>query len=387
MDIDKTINLLTRGCIDLISREELEKKLKSGKTLRIKLGADPTSADLHLGHSVVLTKLRAFQDLGHTAVLIIGDFTAAVGDPSGRDSTRPCLSPEQIRQNAKTYTEQVFKVLDPSKTEVHFNSEWLNPFFTTKEVLGTLSKVTLSQVLERDDFKKRMKAGNPISVLEVMYSLFQGQDSVAIKSDVELGGTDQIFNLLVGRQLQKNAGLEPQVVMTVPLLVGTDGVKKMSKSYGNYIGINESPTDIFGKVMSISDELMMQYYELLTTEDLDAIKQMHPMVAKKNLAKLLTSRFHGEDEGQKALENFEKVFSNKENPKDLPTLKIAEGQTYVGVILQANFAKSKNEARRLLMQGGVKLNGEKVLEDSVVNFDAEEAVLHVGKKNFIKLIK
>jgi tyrosyl-tRNA synthetase len=381
MDID----LLTRGCVDLISRAELEKKLNSGKKLRIKLGADPTSADLHLGHSVVLTKLRAFQDMGHTAVLVIGDFTAAVGDPSGRDTTRPMLSPEQIKQNAKTYTDQAFKVLDPSKTEIHFNSEWLNPFFTTKEILGTLSKVTLSQVLERDDFKKRMKAGNPISVLEVMYSLFQGQDSVALKADVELGGTDQIFNLLVGRQLQKNNGQEPQVVMTVPLLVGTDGVKKMSKSYGNYIGINDAPKDIFGKVMSISDELMMQYYELLTAEDLAAVKAMHPMAAKKNLAKILTSRFHGAEAGQKELENFEQVFSKKELPTDLPTIK-AEGQTYVSVLLAAGFAKSKNEARRLIMQGGVKLNGEKVLEEGPVKFDGE-AVLQAGKKNFIKLIK
>jgi len=381
MDID----LLTRGCVDLISRAELEKKLNSGKKLRIKLGADPTSADLHLGHSVVLTKLRAFQDMGHTAVLVIGDFTAAVGDPSGRDTTRPMLSPEQIKQNAKTYTDQAFKVLDPSKTEIHFNSEWLNPFFTTKEILGTLSKVTLSQVLERDDFKKRMKAGNPISVLEVMYSLFQGQDSVALKADVELGGTDQIFNLLVGRQLQKNNGQEPQVVMTVPLLVGTDGVKKMSKSYGNYIGINDAPKDIFGKVMSISDELMMQYYELLTAEDLAAVKAMHPMTAKKNLARILTARFHGEEAGKKELENFEQVFSKKELPTDLPSIK-AEGQTYVSVILAAGFAKSKNEARRLLMQGGVKLNGEKVLEEGPVQFDTE-AVLQVGKKNFIKLVK
>ena len=381
MDID----LLTRGCVDLISRAELEKKLNSGKKLRIKLGADPTSADLHLGHSVVLTKLRAFQDMGHTAVLVIGDFTAAVGDPSGRDTTRPMLSQEQIKQNAKTYTDQAFKVLDPSKTEIHFNSEWLNPFFTTKEILGTLSKVTLSQVLERDDFKKRMKAGNPISVLEVMYSLFQGQDSVALKADVELGGTDQIFNLLVGRQLQKNNGQEPQVVMTVPLLVGTDGVKKMSKSYGNYIGINDTPKDIFGKVMSISDELMMQYYELLTSEDLNQIKAMHPMTAKKNLAKILTSRFHGAEAGQKELENFEQVFSKKELPTDLPMIK-AEGQTYVNIILAANFAKSKNEARRLIMQGGVKLNGEKILEEGPVNFDGE-AVLQVGKKNFIKLVK
>ena len=251
MEVKEALKLLKRGTIDLVSEAELEKKLTSGKKLIVKLGCDPTSSDLHFGHSVVLNKLRTFQDLGHTAVLVIGDFTAGVGDPSGRDSTRPMLSREQILKNAKTYTDQAFKVLDPAKTIVRFNSEWLDPFITTKEILATLSKVTMAQVLERDDFKKRMKAGNPISVLEVMYSLFQGQDSVALKADVELGGTDQIFNLLVGRQLQKNNGQEPQVVMTMPLLVGTDGVKKMSKSYGNTIDLGEEPQAVRKKVMSM----------------------------------------------------------------------------------------------------------------------------------------
>ncbi len=386
MDVKEALKLLKRGTVDLVSETELEKKLLSGKKLRVKLGADPTSADLHFGHSVVLSKLRAFQDLGHTAVLIIGDFTASVGDPSGRDSTRPMLSREDILRNAKTYTDQAFKVLDKSKTEVHFNSEWLDPFISTKEILGTLSKVTLSQVLERDDFKKRMKAGSPISVLEVMYSLFQGQDSVAIKADVEMGGTDQIFNLLVGRQLQKNNGQEPQVVMTLPLLVGTDGVRKMSKSYGNYIGINDTPQDMFGKIMSVSDETMMQYYELLTIEDLDAVKAKHPMQAKKDLAAILVTRFHGQDGAKIGLEHFESVFSKKENPQDMPEVKVEAGTLVSAVIVQHQIAKSKNEARRLIDQGGVKLDGNKVEQDIPLNIE-QPAVLQVGKRHFLKLIK
>lgn len=386
MDVNEALKLLKRGTVDLVSEAELRKKLESGKTLNIKLGCDPTSADLHFGHSVVLTKLRTFQDLGHRAVLVIGDFTAKIGDPSGRDTTRPMLSAEQILKNAKTYTDQAFKILDPSKTVVHFNSEWLDSFITTKEVLGTLSKVTLAQVLERDDFKKRMKAGNPISVLEVMYSLFQGQDSVALKADVELGGTDQIFNLLVGRQLQKNNGQEPQVVMTMPLLVGTDGVKKMSKSYGNYIGLNDTPEDMFGKIMSISDELMLQYYELLTIEDLDAVKQKHPMQAKKDLASILVRRFHGEEGAKAGLAHFEKVFSKKENPDDMPEFNNANGKLVSAVLIEAGIAKSKNEARRLIDQGAVKINGEKVSHDEPLNL-TQESVLQAGKRHFLKLVK
>lgn len=386
MEVKEALKLLKRGTIDLVSEAELEKKLASGKKLIIKLGCDPTSSDLHFGHSVVLNKLRTFQDLGHTAALVIGDFTASVGDPSGRDSTRPMLSREQILKNAKTYTDQAFKVLDPAKTIVRFNSEWLDPFITTKEILGTLSKVTMAQVLERDDFKKRMKAGNPISVLEVMYSLFQGQDSVALKADVELGGTDQIFNLLVGRQLQKNNGQEPQVVMTMPLLVGTDGVKKMSKSYGNYIGLNDTPEDMFGKIMSISDELMMQYYELLTIENLDEVKQKHPMQAKKDLARILVTRFHGEDGAKAGLEHFEKVFSKKENPDDMPEFKNTEGKLISAVLIEAGIVKSKNEARRLIDQGAVKIDGEKAARDEVISLD-KDRVLQAGKRHFIKLVK
>lgn len=386
MTLEEQINFLTRGCVDVVSKADLAKKLESGKTLKVKLGCDPTSADLHLGHSVALSLLRRFQDLGHKAVLVIGDFTAAVGDPSGRDSTRPVLPREKILENAKTYTEQAFKVLDPSKTEIRFNSEWLDPFVTGKDLLQTLQKVTVAQVLERDDFKKRMASGNPISLLEVLYSLFQGQDSVALQADVELGGTDQIFNLLVGRQLQKNHGQEPQVAITVPLLVGLDGVKKMSKSYGNYVGLNDAPNDMFGKLMSIPDELMPMYYELLTSENMDEIKAMHPMSAKKKLAGIMVTRFHGEEAAKAALENFEKVFSKKELPTDMPEFKAEDGALLSAIIFAAGAAQSKNKARGLIEQGAVRLKGEKVPQDGPLHFEIGD-VLQVGKRHFFKLVK
>ena len=386
MTIQEQISFLTRGCVDLVSQADLTKKLESGKTLKIKLGCDPTSADLHLGHSVALSLARRFQDLGHKAVLVIGDFTAAIGDPSGRDSTRPVLAREQILQNAKTYTEQSFKVLDPAKTEIRFNSEWLDPFVHGPALLQTLQKITVAQVLERDDFKKRMAAGNPISMLEVLYSLFQGQDSVALEADVELGGTDQIFNLLVGRQLQKNNGLEPQVALTVPLLVGLDGVKKMSKSYGNYVGLNDEPNDMFGKLMSIPDELMPMYYELLTNENVDEIKTMHPMAAKKKLAGILVTRFHNEQAAQDALANFEKVFSKKELPSDMPEFKPEPGATVSAVLFAAGAAASKNKARGLIEQGAVRLKGERITQDGPLSFENGD-VLQAGKRHFIKLIK
>ena len=386
MNLDEQINFLTRGCVDVVSKADLAKKLESGKTLKVKLGCDPTSPDLHLGHSVALSLMRRFQDLGHKGILVIGDFTASVGDPSGRDSTRPVLPREQILANAKTYTEQAFKVLDPAKTEVRFNGEWLNPFISGKELLQTLQKVTVAQVLERDDFKKRMAAGNPISLLEVLYSLFQGQDSVALNADVELGGTDQIFNLLVGRQLQKNHGQEPQVAITVPLLVGLDGVKKMSKSYGNYVGLTDAPNDMFGKLMSIPDELMPMYYELLTSENMDDIKAMHPMAAKKKLAGLLVTRFHGEAAAKAALENFEKVFSKKERPTDMPEFKPEAGALLSAVIFAAGAAPSKNKARGLIDQGAVRLKGEKVTQDGPLSFENGD-VLQIGKRHFFKLVK
>ena len=386
MNLDEQINFLTRGCVDVVSKADLAKKLESGKTLKVKLGCDPTSPDLHLGHSVALSLMRRFQDLGHKGILVIGDFTASVGDPSGRDSTRPVLPREQILANAKTYTEQAFKVLDPAKTEVRFNGEWLNPFISGKELLQTLQKVTVAQVLERDDFKKRMAAGNPISLLEVLYSLFQGQDSVALNADVELGGTDQIFNLLVGRQLQKNHGQEPQVAITVPLLVGLDGVKKMSKSYGNYVGLTDAPNDMFGKLMSIPDELMPMYYELLTSENMDDIKAMHPMAAKKKLAGLLVTRFHGEAAAKAALENFERGFSKKELRTDMPEFKPEAGALLSAVIFAAAAAPSKNKARGLIDQGAVRLKGEKVTQDGPLSFENGD-VLQIGKRHFFKLVK
>ncbi len=386
MTIDEQISFLTRGCVDVVSKADLAKKLESGKTLKIKLGCDPTSADLHLGHSVALSLMRRFQDFGHTAVLVIGDFTAAIGDPSGRDSTRPVLAREQILENAKTYTEQAFKVLDPAKTEIRFNSEWLDPFVSGKELLSTLQKVTVAQVLERDDFKKRMAAGNPISMLEVLYSLFQGQDSVALKADVELGGTDQIFNLLVGRQLQKNNGQEAQVAITVPLLVGLDGVKKMSKSYKNYVGLTDAPEDMFGKIMSIADEVMPMYYELLTSENLDEIKAMHPMAAKKKLAHLLVERFHNQEAADAAQAHFETVFSKKELPTDMPSFTPEAGALLSAVIFAAGAAPSKNKARGLIEQGAVRLKGEKITQDGPLTFENGD-VLQIGKRHFFKLTK
>lgn len=381
-----TINFLTRGCVDVVNKTELEKKLQTGKQMRVKLGCDPTSADLHLGHSVVLSKLRHFQDAGHIAVLVIGDFTARIGDPSGRTSGRPMLSVEQILQNAKTYTDQAFKVLDKSKTEVRFNSEWLDPFLKNKEVLTALSQITVAQALEREDFKKRMAERAPISLLEILYGIFQGQDSVALHADVELGGTDQIFNLLVGRQMQKNNAQEPQVVMTVPLLVGTDGVKKMSKSYGNYVGLNDEPNDMFGKMMSVSDETMYKYYELLTSENMADARAMHPMAAKKKLAGIITARFHSEAAAESALKHFETVFSKKENPDDIKDLQVKEGSVFSALLVETRAAKSKNEARRLIDQSAVRLSGEKVSADGEIKFNDGD-ILQIGRRLFFKLKK
>ncbi len=379
-----------RGAVNVISREELAKKLASGKKLRVKFGADPTSRDLHLGHSVVLTKLRQFQDLGHTVVLIIGDFTAQVGDPSGRDSTRPVLDHATVADNSKTYTEQAFKVLDPEKTEIRYNSEWLKPFFASPAAgvsafINSAKGVTISRLLEREDFKNRMKAETPVSLLEILYPVFQGYDSVAVKADIELGGQDQIFNLLMGRDLQKLNGQEPQAVMTMPLLIGTDGEKKMSKSYGNSVALNDQPGEMFGKMMSVSDALMYSYYELLTLEDLAAVKAGHPMEAKKKLAGLVTARYHGEEQAQAARSNFEQVFSRKELPGDMETFRAEKAGKLSYLIVSAGMAKGMNEARRLIDQGAVRLDGEKVAGDIV--FEPRDCVLQVGRRQFRKIKK
>ncbi|MBT4440104.1 MAG: tyrosine--tRNA ligase, partial [Elusimicrobiaceae bacterium] len=353
--------------------------------LKVKLGVDPTSADLHLGHSVVLNMLKMFQDLGHTAVLIIGDFTASVGDPSGRDKTRPVLTPKEIKKNAETYKKQAFKILDKKKTKIEYNSKWLKPF-AQEEMLNTLSNLTLSQMIERDDFKKRMKSGTPISMLEILYSLFQAQDSVAVKADIELGGTDQIFNLLMGRAVQKQNGQDSQIVITVPLLVGTDGVKKMSKTYDNFIAVNDSAKDIFGKIMSISDDIMLDYYKILTIENLEEIKKLHPMKAKKHLAMLIVERFHGTEQAEEELANFEKVFSKKQNPDDIKSFKANSEVLTSQIIFEAGMAKSKNEARRLILQNAVKLNEQKLTKDEILNFKNGD-ILQVGRRNFVKLVK
>lgn len=373
---------LKRGALTLVSDEELSKKLSSGRVLRVKLGVDPTSSDLHLGHSVVLTKLRQFQDLGHTAVLIIGDFTAMVGDPSGRDSTRPTLTAAEVKANAETYKQQAFKILDSSKTELHYNSEWLDGFMRDR-LLDTLKRHTVQQVLSREDFKKRIADNSPLSMLELLYPLLQGYDSVAVNADVELGGNDQLTNLLMGRKMQQDAGQEAQVALTVPLLVGLDGEKKMSKSYGNSIGLNDSPTDMFGKTMRVNDALMLDYYTLLTDADLSEVKAMHPMGAKKALARILVSKYHGEAAGEAALSYFENTFSKKEQPV------IAEGdekrvtQTVLSKIIAEVTGSSGSEARRLVEQGGVQIDGEKVTKDGPVtnpNF-----TLKVGKHKFFKI--
>ena len=390
MNTDEILKEITRGAVDVVGRDDLAKKLSSGKRLRIKFGADPSSPDLHLGHSVVMSKLRRFQDLGHTAVLIIGDFTAQVGDPSGRDLTRPVLDHETVAKNAKTYTEQAFKVLDREKTEIRFNSEWLKPFFASPAVgvsdfVNIAKSVTISRLLEREDFRARMKAETPISLLEILYPILQGYDSVAVKADVELGGQDQIFNLLMGRDLQKLHAQEPQAVMTMPLLVGTDGEKKMSKSYGNYVGLNDLPNDMFGKVMSVSDALMYSYYELLTSEDLAAVKAEHPMEAKKRLAGLITARFHDAEQAAAARQHFEQVFSRKELPEEMETYRAEKPGKLSYLLVSAGLAKGMNEARRLIDQGAVRLDGEKVAGD--IMFEPRACVLQVGRRQFRKIEK
>ncbi|MDA8130566.1 MAG: tyrosine--tRNA ligase [Elusimicrobia bacterium] len=390
MNTDELLKDITRGAVDVVSREELAKKLSSGKKLRVKLGVDPTSRDLHLGHSVVLDKLRRFQELGHTAVLIIGDFTAQVGDPSGKDSTRPVLDHDTVAANARTYTEQAFKVLDPDRTEIRFNTEWLKPFFASpasgvSDFINCAKNITISRLLEREDFRARMKAGSPISLLEILYPLLQGYDSVAVKADIELGGQDQIFNLLVGRDLQKINAQEAQVVMTMPLLVGTDGEKKMSKSYGNYVALNDVPNDMFGKLMSLSDALMYSYYELLTSEDLPAVKAGHPMEAKKKLAGLITARYHGAEQAQAARAHFEQVFSRKELPEDMEVFRAEKPGKLSYLMVAAGLAKGMNEARRLISQGAVRIDGEKVADD--LTFEPRDCVLQVGRRQFRKIEK
>ena len=395
---EKQLEIIKKGVLEIISEEELLKKLKEERPLIVKAGFDPTAPDLHLGHTVLLQKLRTFQQLGHTVFFIIGDFTAMIGDPSGRDQTRPPLTKEQVLENAKTYKEQVFKVLDPEKTVVVFNSEWLGKM-TAEDLIKLTAKYTVARMLEREDFKKRFKENIPISIHEFIYPLLQAYDSVAIKADVELGGSDQRFNLLIGRGIQKEYGIEsPQVAILLPLLVGTDGVKKMSKSYGNYIGITEPPEEMFGKIMSISDELMWQYWELLTdltVEEINKLKEdvqkgiLHPMEVKKQLGMYIVERFHSKEDAIKAKEHFEKVHSKKEIPEDIPVFKVTEIGTETElfeIIFNLKLAETKAEAKRVIKQGGVKVNGEKIT-DPMYKLDlSRELIIQVGKRKFAKII-
>lgn len=376
----------------LINEEQLVERLKENRPLRIKLGVDPTRPDLTFGHMVVFNKLRQFQDAGHEAILIIGDFTTLIGDPSGRSATRPVLSREEIKRNAETYVEQAFKVIDREKTTVRFNSEWFDKM-SFEDCLGLARKMTVARMLERDDFSKRHASNTPISIIEFLYPLVQGYDSLMIDADVELGGTDQTFNLLVGRQLQKDAGKPEQIVMTLPLLVGLDGEKKMSKSMDNYIAFNDSAKDMFGKIMSISDEVMWTYYRLLLCEPesrINELKQEHPMQVKKNLARTLVDRLHGEGAGAYELEQFEKVFSQHALPDEMPELSWetvgGEEARLTDVMAASNLFPSKKECRRLIEQGAVKVNDQKIDDPNyVLAKPTGDVVVQAGRRKFFRV--
>jgi tyrosyl-tRNA synthetase len=395
------LDIIKRGAVEVIVETDLLKKLErsvaTGKPLRVKAGFDPTAPDIHLGHTVLLNKMHQFQELGHEVIFLIGDFTGMIGDPTGKSETRKHLSKEEVAENAKTYQTQIFKVLDPAKTKIAMNSEWMSKV-TSEGMIQLAAKHTVARMLEREDFKKRYQSEQPISIHEFLYPLIQGYDSVMLKADVELGGTDQKFNLLVGRELQKEYGQEPQCIVMMPLLEGLDGVNKMSKSLGNYIGINEPGREIFGKVMSTTDALMLRYYELVSTvslADLEKMKKdiasgsLHPMEAKKRLAAELTDRFCGAGEGTKARAEFEKVFSRKDLPDDIPVAEIAwegEKMKLVKIMALAKVASSNSEARRLIQQGGVEVD-QKPVKDVDTELPATAPfILRVGKKRFVKIV-
>jgi tyrosyl-tRNA synthetase len=394
------MDLIRRGAAEIIQEDELvnklEKSAKENKPLIIKLGCDPSRPDLHIGHSVVLRKLEQFQSLGHQAVLIVGDFTGMIGDPSGRNVTRPALSIEETRANGRSYFDQASKILHREKTKIVYNSEWLAKL-SFEDVIKLSSKYTVARMLERDDFTKRFKSGMAISIHELLYPLAQAMDSVAIKSDVELGGTDQKFNLLVGRDIQREFDIEPQVILTMPLLVGTDGVEKMSKSYDNYIGISESPQEIFGKTLSISDDLIYTYFELATDIPNDRLKgikvqlsdpKVNPRDLKRELARTLVKMYHSEEAALQAETEFDRIFVKKDVPDNLAEHKI-KGKKEIGIIdliMEVKFAPSKGEAKRLVTQGGVSLNGEKIEDiNHSIKLDGEK-ILKVGKRKFIRII-
>jgi tyrosyl-tRNA synthetase len=389
------VELIRRGADELLIEAELLDKLKSGRPLKVKAGFDPTAPDLHLGHTVLLNKLKQLQDLGHQIVFLVGDFTGMIGDPSGRNATRPPLTREEVARNAQTYTDQVFKILARSKTEVRFNSEWMGKL-DAADLVRLASRHTVARMLERDDFAKRYKGQQPIAIHELLYPLVQGYDSVALKADLELGGTDQKFNLLMGREVQKEHGQGPQCILTLPLLEGTDGVNKMSKSLGNYIGINEPPDEIFGKLMSISDELMWRYLELLSFEPPEKIasrKQAvqeggNPRDVKVDFAREIVGRFHGTSAAAAAAASFSARFSRNETPEDMPEVRISANDALAisQVLKQAGLAASASEALRLIEQGGVKIDGVKVGDKTLKLARGVTAVVQVGKRKFARVI-
>lgn len=395
LPVEEQLDVIRRGTVEIVPEEELVEKLKESKKedrpLKIKLGCDPTRPDLHLGHSVILRKLRQFQDLGHEAILIIGDFTALIGDPTGRNQTRPALSREEIEENASTYLDQATQILDESKTTIVYNSEWLGTM-GFEDVIKLSSKLTVAQMIERDDFSKRYENNEPISLHEFLYPLAQGQDSVHLQSDIELGGTDQKFNLLVGRALQKDDGQQPQVALMMPLLVGTDGSKKMSKSYDNYIGITEDANDMYGKVLSIPDDLIYSWFELLSDVSVDELPKYKkkakddPRNTKHELALVITRLYHGEEKAREAREHFEQTIIGNEIPDDAPTLTYEAGSEVrlLDIVSDAEFTSSNGETKRLIQQGGISINDEKISDKGYsVTFEADtEFTLKVGKRNY-----
>lgn len=394
-DIDRQMAAIKRGVAELIDEGELRKKLARGVPLRVKVGFDPTAPDLHLGHTVVMHKMRHFQELGHKIIFLIGDFTGRIGDPSGRSETRPPLTEEQVMANAETYKKQVFKILDPEKTEVAFNSAWLGSM-NAADFIRLASCCTVARMMERDDFEKRFREQRPISIHEFLYPLCQGYDSVALKADVEMGGTDQKFNLLMGRTLQAHYGQESQCILTMPLLEGTDGVRKMSKSYGNYIGIDEAPSQIFGKVMAISDALMWRYYELLSSkslEDIAALKaavangSVHPKAAKEALAHEMVARYHGPKDADEAQQGFNAVFAGGGVPDEMPQYACSSGEasTPPAFLEAAGLVKSRGEAKRLIKEGALSIDGQRC-DDPLSSLARGSYVVKLGKKRFLKLL-
>ena len=394
-DVHAALELIVRGTDEIIKREELEERLKSGKTLRVKVGFDPTAPDLHLGHTVIINKMRQFQDLGHRVIFLIGDFTGMIGDPTGKNVTRKPLTREEVEANAETYAQQVFKILDREKTEIRFNSEWINEL-GSEGMIRLAARYTVARMLERDDFEKRYRSGEPIAVHEFLYPLAQGYDSVCLEADVEMGGTDQKFNLLVGRHLQQQVGQAPQVIITLPLLEGLDGVQKMSKSLDNYVGITDAPDEMFGKLMSISDDLMWRYFDLLSfrpNEELEALKQRvadgeNPRDIKFLLCEEIVERFHDRAAAVAARETFIARFRQGEMPEDMAEKTLEPGPEGIGIaaaLSACGLTASNSEAFRMIQQGGVRIDGEKVSDRSLVLEAGFEGVLQVGKRKFCRL--